>query len=134
MTLLPITPNVAYGGLFGFQVFVVEDEAMVSMMLEDMLAEFGCIVAGVAATVDEALALVQATPDIDAAILDVNLGGEMIYPVADVLVARHIPFVFSTAYGTPELTRRYPVSRLLNKPYAPEELASVLTDFMYEGS
>lgn len=132
MTLLPMTSEAAHGGLFGFQVFVVEDELVVSMMLEDMLAEFGCIVAGMAATVDEALSRVLNTSEIDAAILDVNIGGQSIFPVADILVERHIPFVFSTGYATPELNRRYPHSRLLNKPYEPEALAEVLTDFMYE--
>lgn len=133
MTLLPAAPSPAHGGLFGYQVFVVEDEVVVSMMLEDMLAEFGCIVAGVAATVEEALARILATQDIDAAILDVNLGGHAIFPVADILLARQVPFVFATGYASPELTRRYPGSRLLTKPYAPEDIAEVLLDFMYEG-
>jgi len=132
MTLRSNAAAPTEGGLFGFQVFVVEDELVVSIMLEDMLAEFGCIVAGMAATVDDAMAQIVATPMIDAAILDVNLGGETIFPVADVLAARQIPFVFSTGYPSAELTRRYPSSRILAKPYASEALAEVLTDFLYD--
>ena len=120
------------GGLFGFQVFVVEDELVVSIMLEDLLAEFGCIIAGLAATVDDALAQLAAMSQIDAAILDVNVAGQSIFPVADILVARHVPFVFSTGYPSAELTRRYPESRLLAKPYEPQALAEVLIDFVYE--
>ncbi len=122
----------SHPGLYGLQVFVVEDETLVSMMLEDMLAEFGCIIAGVSASVSDALSKVQATPNIDAAILDVNIGGEMIFPVADLLVERKVPFVFSTAYGRPELVRQYPGSKLLNKPYAPEALAGVLAELADE--
>ena len=113
-------------GLFGLQVLVVEDEALVLMMLEDMLAELGCIVAGVAATVSQAMTQVRANAEIDAAILDVNLGGEKIFPVADALVKRHVPVVFSTGYGPADLAQRYPSASLLHKPYAPEALAEVL--------
>jgi CheY-like chemotaxis protein len=116
----------AVPGLFGLQVFVVEDEALVLMMLEDMLAEFGCIVAGVAATVTQAMTQVRANTGIDAAILDVNLGGEKIFPVADALVKRHVPVVFSTGFGSAGLIQRYPCASLLHKPYAAEALAEVL--------
>ena len=118
----------AYPALFGLQVFVVEDELLVSMMLEDMLAEFGCVVAGVAASVSQALSEVAGAHEIDAAILDVNLGGEKIFPVADILTERGVPVVFSTGYGPADLAQRYPESHLLHKPYAPEALAEVLTD------
>jgi CheY-like chemotaxis protein len=119
-----------YPGLYGLQVFVVEDEAMVAMMLEDMLADFGCIISGVAGTLRDAQDQLSSMSMIDAAILDVNLGGEFVFPVADMLVARNVPFVFSTAYGTPELLERYPRSKLLRKPYAPEALAKALSDFI----
>lgn len=119
----------AHSHLYGLQVLVVEDEAMVLMMLEDMLADFGCTVSGVAATVSEALDQLRAPAAIDAAILDVNLGGERIYPVADLLQARGVPFVFSTGYGPAELALRYPGRPLLQKPYAPEALAEVLSAF-----
>lgn len=113
---------------------MVEDEAVTSMMLEDMLADFGCTIAGTAATVEDALSRVIETPTIDAAILDVHLGGELIFPVADILHERKVPLVFSTGFGPGDLARRYPNSRLLEKPYAPEALASVLAEVVYDGS
>lgn len=119
-----------YPGLYGLQVFVVEDEAMVAMLLEDMLADFGCIIAGVAGTLRDAQSQLSALSMIDAAILDVNLGGEFIFPVADTLVSRNVPFVFSTAYGSPELLERYPQAKLLRKPYTPEALARALSSFI----
>lgn len=120
--------------LFGLQVMIVEDEPLVSMMLEDVLTDFGCVVAGVAATVSDALSQAAATPAIDAAILDVHLGGETVYPVADLLDARGVPFVFSTGYGPADLRQRYPQSQLLDKPYTPEALANVLAGFLDEAA
>lgn len=124
-------PPVHYPGLLGLQVLVVEDEPMVAMLLEDMLADFGCVLAGTAATVNEALSTIGKGADIDAAILDVNLGGMKIFPVADLLAARSVPFVFSTGFDPADLTERYPDSRLLHKPYQPEALAKVLADFAH---
>lgn len=112
--------------LRGLKVLVVEDELLVAMVIEETLAEFGCVVAGVAATVAQALGQVQAVADLDAAILDVNLGGEKVFPVADALRARKVPFVFSTGYGPADLAQRYPESRLLGKPYTPDALAAAL--------
>jgi len=120
-----------YPALLGLEILLVEDEAVVAAMLEDMLADFGCILAGAAATVSEALASVEATTEIDAAILDVNLGGQKVFPVADILVARDVPIVFSTAYGTAGLTDRYPQARVIQKPYRPEALAELLIDIAH---
>lgn len=114
--------------LFGLQILLVEDEALVAATLEDMLADFGCTLAGAAATVTDALTAIQAAFDIDAAILDVNLGGEKVFPVADILVGRNIPIVFSTGFGPGDLAQRYPESRLLEKPYRPEALADLLVE------
>ena len=112
--------------LHGLQVFVVEDEALVAMLIEDMLTDLGCQVVGVAGTVAEAMERAAALPAIDVAILDVNLGGEFVFPVADALKARGVPFVFSTAYVTLKLEARYPGSRLLRKPYLQAALADTL--------
>jgi CheY-like chemotaxis protein len=114
--------------LLGLQIFLVEDEALVAATLEDMLADFGCVLVGAAATVADGLAAVSAASAIDAAILDVNLGGEKVFPVADILVKRDIPIVFSTGFGPADLAERYPQSRLLNKPYRAEALAELLID------
>ena len=121
----------AYPALLGLEILLVEDEALVAAMLEDMLAEFGCILAGAAATVSEALAAVGAATDIDAAILDVNLGGEKVFPVADILVGRGVPIVFSTAHGAADLADRYPRARIIHKPYRPEALAELLIDIAH---
>jgi CheY-like chemotaxis protein len=121
----------AYPALLGLEILLVEDEAIVAAMLEDMLAEFGCILAGTAVTVSEALAAVQAATEIDAAILDVNLGGEKVFPVADILVSRGVPIVFSTAYDPADLPERYPRARIIQKPYRPEALAELLIDLAH---
>jgi CheY-like chemotaxis protein len=112
--------------LIGLKVMVVEDEALVAMVLEETLAEFGCVVTGSAATVGEALSQLEETASLDAAILDVNLGGEKVFPVADALLSRGVPFMFCTGYGPADLAFRYPQSRLLNKPYEPGTLAATL--------
>ena len=88
--------------LSGRRVLVVEDETMVAWLLEDMLADLGCAVVGPAARVNQALAMLDAEA-IDAAVLDVNLNGQMSYPVADALAARGVPFVFSTGYNKDSL-------------------------------
>lgn len=121
----------AYPALLGLEILLVEDEALVAALLEDMLAEFGCILAGAAATVSEALAEIQTATEIDAAILDVHLGGEKVFPVADILVSRGVPIVFSTAYGPADLPERYPQARIIQKPYRPEALAELLIDIAH---
>jgi CheY-like chemotaxis protein len=121
----------AYPALLGLEILLVEDEAMVAAMLEDMLAEFGCILAGVAATLSEALAEIQTATAIDAAILDVNLHGEKVFPVADILASRGVPIVFSTAYDPGDLPERYPRARIIQKPYRPEALAELLIDIVH---
>ena len=95
------------------------------LLVEDMLLELGCEVAGTASRLQEALAM-AGNIECDAAILDVNINGEMIGPVAEILAARGKPFVFSTGYGksgiAPELLD-WPV---LQKPYRPEDFAEAL--------
>ena len=117
-----------YPALLGLEILLVEDEALVAAMLEDMIAEFGCVLAATAATVGEALAVLAADTEIDAAILDVNLAGEKVFPVADILVSRGVPIVFSTAYDPADLPVRYPEARIIQKPYRAEDLAELLID------
>lgn len=128
----PGLPHAAgHPALFGLQVLVVEDEPMVAMVLEDMLADLGCTLAGSAATLSEALTAIAGGVEVDAAILDVNLGGQKIFPVADILAERGVPFVFSTGFGPSDLVERYPGHPLLHKPYRPEELAQVLVEIAW---
>ncbi len=105
----------------GLRVLVVEDEAAISMLLEEMLFDFGCEVAGLAVRVSEAMKAIKSDKP-DMAILDVNLAGEAVYPVADALRKRGVPFVFSTGYGRgglPESYREFPV---LQKPFMQNDL------------
>ena len=104
--------------LEGLRVLIVEDETLIAMMLEDLLEEIGCRIAGAAATVGQALdQLVALGGQLDAAVLDVNLGGEKVYPVADALAAKGVPFMFATGYGTSGVSERYPERTVIAKPY-----------------
>lgn len=111
--------------LSGRRVLVVEDEMMVSWMLEDMLAELGCEVVGPAAWVGQALAIVDAET-IDLAVLDVNLNGQKSFPVADALVARGVPFVFSTGYNNDGIPDTYKDFPMMQKPYDQGNLSTIL--------
>lgn len=107
----------------GLRILIVEDEAMVAMMIEDMLTDLGCTVVGVAASVAEALALADDEAlELDGAVLDVNLGGEKVFPVATRLRSRGVPFVFSTGYGRAAITSEFARDPVLAKPYGPATL------------
>jgi CheY-like chemotaxis protein len=112
--------------LSGRRVLVVEDEIIVSWLLEDMLADLGCAVVGPAACIERALAMIDGDA-IDAAVLDVNLNGQPSYPLADALAARGVPFVFSTGYATNSLLDGYRTVPTLQKPFHRSELADALT-------
>ncbi len=101
--------------LVGNRLLLVEDEALVAMALKDMLTELGFEVVGAFNKVTEALAVVT-NQDVNAAVLDVNLGGKLIYPVADSLVAKGVPFVFITGYGAEAIDDRFASYRVLQKP------------------
>ncbi len=113
--------------LQGLRVLVVEDEMMVSMLIEDMLTDLGCIVVGPASRLDEAMALVEEA-QIDCAVLDVNLGGQPIFPLADVLRERGVSFAFATGYGDAGLREADRGSPVLQKPFREGDLARILTD------
>jgi CheY-like chemotaxis protein len=107
------------------RILVVEDELMIRMLLEDMLGELGHTIAVAAARIDEALEAAK-TAEFDLAILDVNLNGEPISPVADVLAARGVPFVFATGYGEHGLPAPYRDRPTLKKPFQLEGLEQML--------
>ena len=111
--------------LAGLRVLVVEDEMMVSMLIEDMLTDLGCIVVGPAARLDEAIALAE-SEQIDCAVLDVNLGGQPIFPLADILRAKGAPFAFATGYGDAGLRDVDKGSLVLQKPFRDTDLAPIL--------
>ena len=89
----------------GGSVFLVEDEVMIRMMVADMLEELGYSVAAEAGEINEAIRLAQST-DFDLAILDVNVNGKVISPVAELIKARNRPFIFATGYGSSRPARR----------------------------
>ena len=108
------------------RVLVVEDESMVAMLMEDMLADIGHEVGAVASTIDAAME--QATSgSFDVAILDVNLDGKPSYSVADVLASRGVPVVFATGYGARAQDHRFATAPVLPKPFAIDSLRTVLS-------
>ncbi len=113
------------------RVLVVEDDGLVAMLLEDMLDELGCEVACSAATVADALRWLGEGGQPDAALLDVNIGGETVWPVADALRARRTPFAFTSGYG--QLSEaRFRDAPLLSKPINGERLEEALRVFAGE--
>ena len=114
------------------RILVVEDELMIRMLLEDMLGELGYTVAAEAARIEEALEAAK-NADFDIAILDVNLNGQPISPVADALVARGMPFVFATGYGERGLPEPYRDRPTLKKPFQMDGLKQMLQTAMERG-
>jgi two-component sensor histidine kinase len=110
----------------GNRILAVEDEPLVAAMLGNALTELGFVVIGPIGTIAPALQSAR-TDAIDGAILDLNLGGEPIYPVADALTARGIPFVFLTGYRSDGIDRRYAHVPALQKPIDPEALRYIFT-------
>lgn len=111
--------------LSGTQVLLVEDEPLVSFLLEDMLEELGCEVVARASTIAAAMKQVDRV-QFHVAVLDVNIAGEKIYPVAERIERRSLPIVFSTGYGAvgvAEDWRRYPV---VGKPFRIDDLCRAL--------
>jgi len=121
-----VKPDTAIPATQGMRVFIVEDEVLLALMLTDILDGLGCHLVGSAQTVFQALSQLSDLSSIDAAILDVHIGGEMVFPVADALAERHVPIVFSTGFEPGDLATRYPGSALLSKPYPSETLAAAL--------
>jgi CheY-like chemotaxis protein len=109
------------GELAGRRVLVIEDESMVMMLLQDMLADIGCEVIGCASRLTDAIEKARSLT-FDVAILDVNLNGEKTFPIADVLAARGIDFVFATGYGASSLPASFSNTPILQKPFHQQEL------------
>ena len=112
--------------LSGRRVLVIEDELLVLMMIEDMLADLGCESVVAAATVEKALAALDAEV-IDVAMLDMNLNGDKSPAVAEALAARGIPFVYSTGDGGSNIGDGFRDRPVLRKPFRTEDLVEILT-------
>jgi CheY-like chemotaxis protein len=114
------------------RILLVEDEALIAIMMSEALRELGLRVIGPVGTIP--LALKSARDEhIDGAILDVNLAGHPIYPVADMLASRGIPFVFVTGYNADGIDRRYAHVPVLEKPIEPEMLQQLFVDGLVNG-
>jgi DNA-binding response OmpR family regulator len=107
------------------RILVVDDEPLISMLVESWLNELGCEVLGPARSVKQGLALVESA-ELDGAILDVNLGGETCYPLADVLRGRGVPLAFATGDGGLDEVHGFKDPILLHKPFDFEGVKSVL--------
>jgi CheY-like chemotaxis protein len=107
------------------KVLVVEDEALIAMYVEDIVEQSGYDVAGVVSSLDDALAFID-DHIIDSAVLDVNLNGRPVYPLAEALMRRGIPFVFASSYGERSIPAAYRAGPIVQKPFAPSELRRAL--------
>ncbi|MCP1998172.1 response regulator [Nitrobacter winogradskyi] len=106
-------------------VFLVEDEVMIRMMVADMLEELGYSIAAEAGDIEQALQLARTT-NFDIAILDVNVNGKLISPVAEVIEGRNRPFIFATGYGTQGLPPEYRNRPSVQKPFQMDGLDAVI--------
>jgi len=106
-------------------ILLVEDEVMIRMMVADMLEELGYTIVGEAGDIDEGVRLVQVT-DFDIAILDVNVNGRVISPVAEAVQMRGLPFVFATGYGSQGVPEKFRDRPTLQKPFQIETLANTI--------
>lgn len=110
----------------GLRVFLVEDEALVMINLESMIEELGCVVAGCAMRATQLARSIEAGVEADVAILDVNLGGSLVFEHAQKLAEQGMPLVFATGYGRHGLPEEWRDRPILQKPYSMGEVAEGL--------
>lgn len=107
------------------RVLLVDDESLVLMLVEDMLLELGASAVETAMSLEEATRVAE-TAEVDVAVLDINLSGQASYPVAELLWARRIPFLFATGYGSSAHARAWSGSVTVAKPFTTQDLAKAL--------
>ena len=107
---------------------LVEDDYFIAEDLCRSLQEYGVRVLGPVSTIGDALRLIESTSCIDAAVLDINLHGELVYPVADALKIRNVPFVFSSGYDAAVVPPRFRQIRHCEKPGRADSIAKALLD------
>lgn len=112
--------------LTGKKVLLAEDEYFIAQDMALAFAAAAAAVIGPAATVAQALRLVMMEPHLDGAVLDINLKGEMVYPVADALAARGVPFVFATGYNREKIPHRFSHCPRCEKPVRADKVAMAL--------
>jgi len=112
--------------LEGRTILVVEDESLVAMLLETILEDMGCATLGPVSTIDEALAVIADGSAFDGALLDVNVAGKEVFPVAAALKERGVPFVFSTGYGEGGLPEEWRGHPTIQKPFTEDAVQQAL--------
>jgi DNA-binding response OmpR family regulator len=112
--------------LAGKRILIVEDEMLVALLIEVFLADLGCITVGPCGSVAMALGAIR-TEAFDMAVLDVNLAGEKVYPVAELLAEMRIPFLFLSGYGEEAIPAGHKEWRVCAKPFRGEELTAMLS-------
>ncbi len=117
--------DVDRGALRGKKVLIVEDEALIAMLFEDILEDTACQIVGPAMNVRQAMELAGAA-EIDVAVLDVNLNGESSFPVAALLQGRGVPLIFSSGYGSQGLPPEWQDHPTLPKPFTSDEVVDAL--------
>jgi CheY-like chemotaxis protein len=110
----------------GLRVIVIEDDSLICLLFEDMLVDLGCKVVGTACDFKRATELAQGDESVDVAILDVNIGGQLVFPVADILSRRGIPFLFATGMGAGGLPADWQGHCSVSKPMTMASLADAL--------
>ena len=116
--------------LQGRRVLVIEDESLVAMLLETILDDMGCAVVGPESNIDDGLISATTEPSLDAALLDVNVAGREVFPVAEALKARGVPFVFSTGYGEAGLPDHWRGHPTIQKPFTEGAIRDALMQVM----
>lgn len=108
------------------KIFVVEDETLVLFNLEDILEDLGFTIVGEAMWIDQAQELAASVEQPDAAILDVNIGGSAVFPVARILADRGVPILFATGYGRDGLSEEWRDRPVVSKPYTQNDISNAL--------
>lgn len=112
--------------LSGRRVLIVEDESLVAMLLETVLGDMGCVVVGPVSNIGDGLHAVAGEAALDAALLDVNVAGQEVFPIAEALQARGVPFVFSTGYGESGLPEHWRGHPTVQKPFTDAAIRDAL--------
>jgi DNA-binding response OmpR family regulator len=119
------TSTVPIAELQGLRVLVVEDETLVAMLVEEYLADLGCIIVYSGRRISSTLHALK-NLEVGAAVLDVNVAGESIAAVAEILEQRKVPFLFASGYGAKGIDDRWAGRPVLQKPFSAKELEAAL--------
>jgi CheY-like chemotaxis protein len=117
-------------GLASRRILIVEDDYVIAMELAEALEERGAVISGPVGSVDEAIELLRREDRMDAAILDINLGRETVFPVAGELMLRVVPFLFTTGYDNWIIPQAYAAAPRIEKPTDPLALIRALGDIL----